>query len=85
MARLVGLLIVAFLFLLVVRSVSGIRDLFRKARESDRRVRERQGGEMVEDPVCRTYIPKSSAVQKTISGKTYYFCSRKCADAFSGN
>ena len=34
------------------------------------------GEELVEDPVCRTYIPVSQAYRKEISGKTYYFCSK---------
>ena len=38
--------------------------------------------EMVRDPVCQTYIPKSLAIQKTIDGKTVYFCSHACATQF---
>lgn len=38
--------------------------------------------DMVQDPNCEIYIPKSGAVVKTVSGNTHYFCSRKCADEF---
>ncbi len=41
-------------------------------------------GDMVHDPVCQTYIPKSLAIQKTIDGKTVYFCSQECAAKFIG-
>lgn len=38
--------------------------------------------QMVQDPVCRTYVPKGAAVAATIGGQTYYFCSRDCARSF---
>jgi uncharacterized protein len=34
--------------------------------------------EMVQDPVCRVYIQKSTALSKTISGEVRYFCSSEC-------
>jgi YHS domain-containing protein len=37
---------------------------------------------MVQDPVCRVYVPRGIAVQETIGGQAYYFCSRTCAQAF---
>lgn len=39
-------------------------------------------GEMVKDPICQTYIPKSLAVEKTFGGETYYFCGHDCAAKF---
>jgi uncharacterized protein len=41
------------------------------------------GGEMVKDPMCNTYIPKKNAIKDTIKGETYYFCSRECRDNFA--
>jgi uncharacterized protein len=38
--------------------------------------------EMVKDPVCQTYIPKSLAIQKTITGEIRYFCSEECVSKF---
>jgi YHS domain-containing protein len=37
---------------------------------------------MVQDPVCRVYVPRGSAVSATIGGQTYYFCSHDCAQTF---
>jgi YHS domain-containing protein len=37
------------------------------------------------DPVCGTYLAASSAVQKTVGGTTYYFCSTECRDKFRGS
>ena len=38
--------------------------------------------EMVKDPNCKTYIPKSEAVVRILSGETHYFCGEKCAREF---
>ncbi len=34
--------------------------------------------ELIKDPNCETYIPKSIALKKKIDGKIYYFCSEAC-------
>jgi YHS domain-containing protein len=39
---------------------------------------------LVEDPVCHTLIPKHQAIRLRQDGKTYYFCSDKCCDIFTG-
>jgi YHS domain-containing protein len=38
--------------------------------------------DLVEDPYCHTYIPLSDACQKSVRGKTLYFCSKKCLEEF---
>jgi uncharacterized protein len=38
--------------------------------------------EMVQDPQCKTYVPKREAVKRTIAGETHFFCSGACADKF---
>jgi len=40
-------------------------------------------GEMVQDPVCKVYIQKSTALNKTVAGQVYYFCSRECMKNFT--
>lgn len=39
---------------------------------------------LVEDPVCGVLIPKQEAVRLRQDGRTYYFCSESCCDAFTG-
>jgi YHS domain-containing protein len=54
-------------------------------RPKDRIDRGEGGGaidEMVQDPQCKTYIPRRQAVQKTIEGRTVHFCSEACATKF---
>jgi YHS domain-containing protein len=39
--------------------------------------------EMVEDPMCKVYLPKRQAlVEKGADGKMHYFCSPECRDKF---
>ena len=38
--------------------------------------------QMVEDPVCHVFVPRGSAIVKTMGGKTYCFCSSNCAATF---
>jgi YHS domain-containing protein len=40
------------------------------------------GNQMIQDPVCRVFIPRGDAVREEIGGQTYYFCSRSCANTF---
>lgn len=44
--------------------------------------KERLEGEMVQDPVCETYIPKAGAIERKIKGELIYFCSSGCAEAY---
>jgi len=43
---------------------------------------ERIGGELVRDPHCGTYVPKSRAIAVGTGSGTVYFCSTTCKDAF---
>ena len=38
--------------------------------------------EMVQDPVCKVYVPQREAQTAVISGETFYFCSRECREKF---
>jgi YHS domain-containing protein len=40
------------------------------------------GEELVEDPVCHTYVPIGDACQTRIDGKRVYFCSQKCLEQY---
>ena len=43
-----------------------------------------RGEEMVQDPHCGTYLPRSDALEMTVRGEKRYFCSKACRDAFAG-
>ena len=74
MSRLIIFGLVVAVFILLVRALFPSSD--RKDEAGDTR-------EMVKDPNCETYIPQSEALQKTVRGKEYFFCSEKCADEYS--
>ena len=38
--------------------------------------------EMVQDPVCKTYIPRRDAQKRVLGGKEHFFCSNECATKF---
>ena len=68
-----------------------IRNLIREKIETEAEKRQQKGANgskvqdvLVEDPVCHTLIPKHQAVRLRQDGKTYYFCSDKCCDKFTG-
>ena len=49
-----------------------------KTRQQDRI----KGEEMVQDPQCRTYVPKARAVTRQINGERCSFCSEACAQQY---
>lgn len=76
--RLLVILILSFVFYLVATLFIGFA-----RRSNPRRKRpEESGGEMVKDPICDTYVPKSRAIQRRLNGQSVYFCSQDCANAY---
>jgi len=41
-----------------------------------------KGEDLVQDPFCRTYVPKSQAYVKEINGRQQYFCSSECCEKY---
>jgi YHS domain-containing protein len=41
--------------------------------------------EMVQDPVCKVYIPKKESLTTVHSGTAYFFCSKECLEKFISN
>ena len=72
MARLIFLIILLFILYYVLYSFMKYPSLGKKVNRRD------EPEELVQDPYCRTYIPKGSAVQKRIDGKDCYFCNPDC-------
>ena len=73
------LVIIIFLAYLLYRLVKGVFGHTTKIYKGS------TGGvidEMVQDPLCKTYIPKREAIKRVIDGKEIFFCSKECADRF---
>lgn len=78
------LIIIAFLIYILYKLWSSGRTE-RKERNQQPGYKAEKGtdvGEMVQDPVCKMYIPVDQAHQREIGGKKYFFCSEGCADIF---
>jgi YHS domain-containing protein len=75
------ILILVFLIYLLYRLVRGLMRV-QGPQPSAR------GGEgdvvddMVQDPNCGTYIPRSEAVRRSAGGEDLWFCSEACAEAY---
>ncbi len=41
-----------------------------------------KGEDLVQDPFCKTYVPKSQAYTKEIDGKPYSFCGKDCFEKY---
>ena len=75
-------LIVLLLFRLVTRSIvrffaapGGVQ----RGRGTGRH-RSRAAEDLVRDPVCNTYVPRSRALTALVQGHEEYFCSEACRD-----
>ena len=67
------------LFFLLYRA---FRRYFRSRENIGRGSEESNGGtidEMVQDPSCKAYIPKRTALRKNIGGREFFYCSQECA------
>lgn len=74
--RILILIILIYLLYRLIRGYAG------RGRDIERT---EDGGvidEMVQDPFCKTYIPRRDSVRRVVGGKAYYFCSLQCADDF---
>lgn len=71
------LLVVSLLVLLIFL----LRSVFRgsKRKEGGYPV---QGDQMVQDPVCKVFIPRGSAIVRRVDAVTHCFCSQTCAEEF---
>ena len=41
-----------------------------------------EGGEMVQDPACGIYIPKTKAIEGHVKGGIHFFCSLQCLEKY---
>jgi YHS domain-containing protein len=93
MIRALAYLIASVIVISVVRSIisivlKGFADLFHppepKGAPIHKTPQMSAGGELKKDPVCGTFISTATAIQKSVGGETYYFCSNECREKFTG-
>jgi len=77
-------MIVRFIFIIIViyflfRVMKGmLRSPERKQESFNTGPKTIQGGDLVQDPYCLTYIPEKDAYKVSSGGETLYFCSETC-------
>jgi YHS domain-containing protein len=78
------LLILALLLYILYRVLRSYFGSGLKGREEKIRKDNAAGAidEMVQDPICKTYIPLRGAKRRVVDGETFFFCSDQCADEF---
>jgi YHS domain-containing protein len=73
-----------FVFIVVV--YYAVKTVFRSALKSyhgeDQKRTRIMGEDMVQDPECRTYVPKGRAVTRRVGGRLCHFCSEACAQRY---
>ena len=77
LVRFILWLIVGFLVYTVFQALK--RSLLKRPPPPEKTAR---GEEMVQDPECGTYVPRSNAVRAQAKGTTHYFCSPACRDKY---
>ena len=83
MLRFVVLLVVGFLLFMILRAtvrsfLTGLTGTAGGGRRATGRTRD----ELVKDPVCQTYVPRSRAIARQTDSGPRYFCSGTCAERF---
>jgi YHS domain-containing protein len=58
------------------------KNLFGKSKVIEKGERGGVIDEMVQDPICKTYIPRRDSQKRVIGGNEYFFCSNECASKF---
>ena len=77
------LIIIIFLFYLIYRVLKGLfRSEVLDGNTGNQHINAAPADDLMEDPVCGVYVPKSQALSAKKDGETYYFCSRDCMDKF---
>ncbi len=80
MSRLIGGLILGYLFYYVVYKVAQSLGLWPQAPRP--LSKDREPDVLVQDPVCQTFIPRKEALKAEKDGKVYFFCSEGCLKRF---
>ena len=70
---LIGIIVVYLLY----RLIAG-----KKPRQGPSKTELKAGEDLVQDPVCRTYVPISHAHRLSIDGKVCYFCGAACLEQY---
>jgi YHS domain-containing protein len=80
MTRLIGGLLLGYLIYWIIRKAGQSLGLWPQAPRPV--ARDQNPDVLVQDPVCRTFIPRKEALKTEKEGKVYFFCSEGCLKRF---
>ena len=80
MRQLIILALIVALGYLIYQLLSPKRRILRQ--ETGRDAPQAITEELVRDPVCQLYLPRSEAIRRTVQGREHFFCSPGCLDKF---
>ncbi len=63
----------------VIKSVAGALGLWP---QTPKPLEDQEPDVLVQDPVCKTFIPRREALKTVKGGKAYFFCSEGCLKRF---
>jgi hypothetical protein len=78
------LLFIIILFVLIYQILKGLVGgrASRKAFSDQNEAASKDGEELVQDPQCGVYIPRSQGVASLVDGRVLYFHSHECRDKY---
>ena len=79
---LVRLVVLAVLFYVGYRLLTGIGKKKSEKKQPENIVSEQVEDVLVEDPVCHTLVPKGQAIRLQHDDQLYFFCSEACCSRF---
>lgn len=79
------ILLILFVIRLVVRFLSGVARGYNAPRPAPKpnQPATREGGQLVRDPNCGTYVAVGRALREGSGGDAEYFCSETCRNAWA--
>ncbi len=81
MIRLIISILVIYILYKIIKFISRVKSGENENLQFSRK--SARGEDLIEDPVCHTYVPVSQAYRKEINGQEYFFCSKKCGDNYT--
>jgi YHS domain-containing protein len=71
-----------YLGYVIIKQVAASLGLWPQAPKPVEKDQAREQDVLVQDPVCKTFIPRREALRTNRDGNTYFFCSEGCLKRF---
>jgi uncharacterized protein len=79
---LIRIIFYVFVGYLVLQIIRFFQNVNRSVKSPPPQSAKSLSGLMVQDNVCKTYLPKDEAIKEIHEGQEYFFCSKECQRKF---